>query len=207
MSDATMRRRLVLLVLLTACARDPVALEVEILIAGDAGPVPCSTYRDLACVNFISFEVEHDGEIVSRCVRVAQTLGTICDLPREARGEELFRVDPDDEITITISGLRTYPDTSCQVAGVCPARQLFLGSTGKIRLRDAQDGKIKLPITEAGFCGDQERWVGKGATQTCADSCSGEDYVVCDGVLGGCLCRDPGTGVPDGGLELEDARP
>ena len=195
-------RPLALVALLAlACGRATVPIEVVTDLPSDGGVRSCSTVNDLRCVNYINFDVVRaGGDVESHCVLVTRALDSLCDLSEAIRNQEIFRLDPDEEVSITLTGRRVYPAKSCQVSGVCPARELFSGSVDSVRVGHMPGGVITIPITHVASCGDLEEWRPLEDGDTCGSVCFGTDRVVCDGVVGGCLCRVPGTGRPDAGL-------
>jgi hypothetical protein len=148
---------------------------------------PDTGYNLVSCVNFLEFKVDNSGEFSTHCIKLTQEILSLCDLKLVADGRELFKIDPNSEVKISVRGLRVFPATSCDVdpTSTCQNRVIFAGSTDLVRIGDLVGGLLELPVTVSEPCGPPEQWFEKG-DQSCADIC---DVVVCDGIQGGCLCR------------------
>lgn len=179
-----------LLVLVAGCGRPSVDVAIVTDIPYDGGVAACSEFADLRCVNFLAFDLldVQSGEILGHCVRVTAPLDDLCEVAELATGAEVFRVDPDEEVRLSVRGLRVYPATSCQTLAGCPARELFTGQSGAVRLGDLPDGRLELPLDSAAACGPREEFYPRPEGRTCDQICGGTDRVVCDGLAGGCLC-------------------
>ena len=199
-----MRRALLALALLAAgCSRPQVRLTLGFAL-GDAGVGECLPANDLACVNYIRFQLSSE-DLFTRCVRVDQRLGTLCDLEQLANGSELFRGSPDDVVSIAIEGLRVFPATSCEQTSECRPRTIFSGGTGPVKLGDAAGGSVPLTITKYTPCGPREEFRQRAPGQSCDVVCDTDrgNVPICE-LEDGCLCAvvsvvvDAGV-IPDGG--------
>ena len=208
-----MRRPLLTLLLcaaaaLGACARPKVQLTVDFQLTTDGGaPLECSTYADLACVNFIKFQIEEDGNLTPPldCITVDKRLATLCDVTQLEHGSQIFRYDRDARVRIRMWGLRVFPATSCEINPECQPRILFTGVTDWAKAGDVPGGKLPLTITEAHDCGRKEYYEPRG-TRTCDSVCQ-YSPPVCD-MHEGCVCLvqdDAGTPRSNGAWEPLDA--
>lgn len=183
---------LALLALVAGC-RSPRS-SLQVVIAGDAGTCePMDAGADagasnsqLHCVNFLQFRVDDGRSFSTYCVKLEKRLETMCDLAKIADGRELFKLDPDANVSISVQGLRVFPATSCDRDAVCPAREIFAGNTGAVRIEDTVGGSIELPVAMTKDCGLPEVYYPKPSGMTCESVC--RTKVVCD-FQGGCLCE------------------
>jgi hypothetical protein len=203
----TRARRLWLLaalVALTGCARPKV--QITPVFATDAGVGVCAEFDDLACVNFIKFQIDEEGDLTSptQCITVDKRLATLCDVTQLEHGAEIFRYDKDARVRVKMWGLRVFPATSCEIVEGCEPKILFSGSSGDyVRASDVPGGQLPLRITRAGACGQKEVFRPRGGRDC---------YLVCDynepvcELQDGCVCliQDDG-GTPSGGGAWERA--
>jgi hypothetical protein len=199
-----MRRALLVALALAAaagCDRPQARLRFTYDLRADGGgPGVCEQVTDLGCVNFVRFQLSAKGgtEILTNCVKADQRLTNLCDVEELGRGAELFNRDPDDNVVITMEGLRVFPATTCEITAACPPRELFSGIAGPLRVGDHAGGTIDLTVNRAGACGDPEEFRQPSGTQTCDEVCETflpGNRVVCpppgsgiDYVEGGCVC-------------------
>jgi hypothetical protein len=196
-----LRALLVSAVLVAAGCRVP-TVALDLRVEGDAGA--CEQYADVACVNFLDFVVARSGgEVVTHCVTVPHRMTNLCDLQSLATGGELFRLDQDDVVDITVRGMRVFPATSCEPLdpGVCPEFNVFRGTADKVTLAASAGGRVSLAVHLVNPCGEttSEKWWPRSDGLSCDVTCrtNGFSKVVCDGILEGCLCTAPlDAGVP-----------
>ena len=208
-----MRRPLLLLLLLApvtlaACARPKVQLTLEFQLTTDGGaPLECADFHDLACVNYIKFQIEEQGNLTPPldCITVDKRLDTLCDLTALQHGTEIFRYEKDATVRIRMWGLRVFPATSCEIMPECQARILFTGVTESVKAGDVPGGKLPLTITSAADCGQKEVYRPRG-TRDCHSVCD-DTEPVCS-LQEGCVCLvqdDAGTPQSAGNWERLDA--
>jgi hypothetical protein len=206
------RRALLVLALLGAgCSRPQVSLALRFAI-DDGGAGECLPADDLACVNFVRFQLSAIGkDLFSRCIRVEERFATLCDLERLANGGELFRGDPDDVVSIAVEGLRMFPATSCEQTTDCRPRRIFTGGTGVVRLGDVAGGSVPLVIDNYLGCGPREEFRARLPGQSCDLVCdTARGNIVSCVVEDGCVCAvvspslDGGAG-PDAGVPRDAA--
>lgn len=162
----------------------PDAGEADAGVASDAG----ASNSQLHCVNFLQFTVDDGSSFSTYCIRLEKRLETLCDLASVADGRELFKLDPNASVTISIQGLRVFPATSCDRDAVCPAREIFAGGTDQVRVQEAAGKSIDLPVAMSSPCGPKETYYPKLSGRTCESICKTAAKVVCD-LPGGCLCK------------------
>ncbi len=201
-----MRRapRLLVLALVAAagCARPTVHMTTSFDLTTDGGaPRECTEFADLACVNFIKFQIEEEGTLTppTECITVDKRLTNLCDVSELAHGTEIFRYDRDARVRIKMWGLRVFPATSCEIIPDCPPKSLFDGTSDAITAGEAH-GEVPLHITFAKGCGAKEEYRPRGG-RDCYRVC---DYTepVCE-LRDGCVCLLPDSradgGAPDVG--------
>jgi hypothetical protein len=162
-------------------------VQIEIVVPPLNGRV-CSTYTDLACVNYLEFTVIGQTTSSSHCVVVPMgALGNLCDVAALAEGRELFSLPPETPLPIEVRGKRVFP------AETCGTRQcdktVFVGQTGSGRIGDYVDRPLELTLSMAGACGQSEEFFTLPDGGTCVDVCGGQSNIICDGVAGGCVCK------------------
>jgi hypothetical protein len=197
-----MPRGLVLLVLCAlvggaACQRPKVTLDPVFELRSDGGMSQgCEQFADLACVNFIKFQIaeENSATPATQCMKVDKRLTTLCDLDEVGNGTEVFRQERGDKVQIKMWGLRVFPATSCEINPECAPKVLFYGATDWMPAGDAPGGLLPLRITGATDCGLKEEYRPRG-DRDCYSVC---DYTepVCD-MADGCVCAlQDDAGVP-----------
>lgn len=165
-----------------ACARPQLQLTPVFEVTTDAGvPLECAAFADLACVNFIKFQIEEEGNLTppTDCITVDQRLTNLCDVAQLARGTEIFRYDLDARVKVKMWGLRVFPATSCEIVPECPPRSLFDGATEEFDLD--RSGDVPLRITFAQGCGAKEVYRPRGGRDC---------FTVCDFTEPRCELRD-----------------
>jgi hypothetical protein len=188
-----------------ACARPRVALTP--VFETDAGAGECAAFTDLACVNFINFQIAEKDDLTpsTECITVDKRLNTLCDITQLMHGAEIFRYDKDARVQIKMWGVRIFPATSCEINPDCPPKSLFYGVTDWIKASDVQGGQLPLRIIEATACGQKEVYRPRGGRDC---------YSVCDNTEAkcvmhdGCVCLiqdDAGTPQSSGAWERVDA--
>ena len=190
-----------------ACERPRIAITPVFELQTDAGAVECAAFKDLACVNFIKFQIAEQGDLTpsTECITVDQRLTTLCDVEELAKGTEIFRHAKDARVQIKMWGLRVFPATSCEIIPECPAKSLFSGATDWIKASEVQGGQLPLHITEATDCGLKEVYQLRGG-RDCFTVC---DYTepVCS-MHDGCVCllpqQDAGVPASGGSWKLTD---
>jgi len=201
-----MKRAMLLVSLLTVCgACRPQQMELEIVLPGDGGCPPV----DLSCVNYLQFKVSEVSEVngkkttnfTTHCIMLKEELHSLCDLQKVAVGQELFKLSPDNSVSIEMRGIRVYPATSCDYDVTCPPYLAFSGTTGTERqVSELAGGELPLPVELLKPCrAGIEKWFPAKPGQQCTVGCEGGE-VECDGIQGGCLCFYPTqTPTPDAG--------
>jgi hypothetical protein len=172
--------------------------DLQIVIAGDAGACESvdagadagASKSQLHCVNFLRFRVEDGSSFSTYCIKLEpeKRLETLCDLAKVADGRELFKLDPNAKVAISVQGLRVFPTTSCDPDARCPAREIFAGDTGTVRIKDSAGGSIELPVAMTQSCGASEEYFPKPSGSACVSICETAAKVVCD-LPGWCLCK------------------
>jgi len=188
-----------------ACARPRVALTP--VFETDAGLGQCAVFKDLACVNYINFQMEEQGNMTppTDCITVDKRLETLCDVTDLAHGTEIFSYGKDARIKIRMWGLRVFPATSCEINPECQPKILFTGVTDEVKATDVQGGQLPLHIFEAKGCGAKEVYRPRGG-RDCFSVCDFTE-AVCE-MHDGCVCRlqdDAGTPSSGGAWERVDA--
>jgi hypothetical protein len=189
---------LVLLALVSACKEQQTQLRVTFPLHPDAGA--CDAQTNLRCVNYLQFTTGDTTEFFSRCLKVDVTLENLCDVAKLADGQELFKLPPSTALPITLQGLRVYPATSCSSA-TCAPRLIFSGRTAQTgRIGDHAGSVLEIPVVLEEPCGLPEEFFPLPEGGTCAQVCRGE--IVCEGVQGGCLCKQLDQNVMPGASGL-----
>ena len=205
-----MRRPLQLLLLVTlvaaaACTRPKVEL-MPVFALGDGGTLECSTFADLACVNFINFQIAEKDDLTpsTECITVDKRLNTLCDVTQLQHGSEIFRYDKDALVQIKMWGLRIFPATSCEINPECPPKSLFSGVTDWVKASEVRGGQLPIRITDATGCGRKEVYRPRG-TRSCESVCDFSEPVC--SLQEGCVCLiqdDAGTPQSAGNWERVD---
>jgi hypothetical protein len=191
-----------------ACARPKVQIAPVFELFTDGGvPLECSDFDDLACVNFIKFQIAEKDDLTppTECITVDRRLETLCDVTQLQHGTEIFRHDKDAFVQIKMWGLRIFPATSCEIIPECPPRPLFSGATDWIKASEVQGGRLPLRITDAVGCGLKEEYRPRGG-RDCYTVC-GSTEAACE-MHDGCVCRvqdDAGVATPGGNWTFADA--
>ncbi len=188
---------LALLAFAAAGCHSPQA-DLNIMLAGDGGTCASpdagvddagAPLSDLHCVNFLQFRVDDGTSFSTYCIKLEKRLETLCDLANVADGRELFKLDPSAGVTISVQGLRVFPATSCDIDAVCPAREIFSGDTGAVRVKDLAGKPVDLPVAMTEPCGAPEVYFPKSSDESCDSICGTAAKAVCD-LSSGCLCRN-----------------
>jgi hypothetical protein len=198
-----MTHRLLLLGALLAglgCQRGPVALDPVYEVRADGGAaLQCEQFADLACVNFIKFQIAEEGSPTpaTQCLKVEKRLTDLCSLDQLATGTEVFRQDRGANVQIKMWGLRVFPATSCEINPECEPKVLFYGATDWLPAGDTVDGVLPLRVTGATSCGAKEEYRPRG-NRDCYSVCNYTEPVCT--MTAGCVCAiAEDAGVPESG--------
>ena len=178
--------------LVGACKQPEAQLKLVFPSVGDGGApdggLPCEGQKNLRCVNYLQFIAGSGDQFSSECRKLDVSLDNLCDLGKIAAGQEILKLSPETPLPIKIEGLRVYPAIECRVSK-CADKTVFAGTTvGQGRIGDYVGRVLELPVTLLEPCGPPEEFYPLPDGGTCEEVCS-PTAVVCDRVVGGCLCE------------------
>jgi hypothetical protein len=183
------------LALVTGCKQPETQLKLVFPPVGDGGAgdggLPCEAQTNVRCVNYLQFTAGKD-EFESRCTKLDVSLNNLCDLGKAAVGQEIFNLPPETQLPIKIEGLRVFPTLDCHISE-CADKTVFAGETvGTGTIGDYAGRVLELPVTVQTPCGPPEEFYFLLPGRTCQEVC-GMEPVICDDIVGGCLCQAPGS--------------